>query len=46
MLARMGAVLELEARPARSEALLELRELYVSRGALEKDRTAGKWPRS
>src|ERR1700733_4628892 len=38
----MGAVLELEARPARSEALLELRELYVARGALVKDRTAAK----
>jgi transposase len=42
MLARMGAVLELEARPARSEALLELRELYVARAALVKDRTAAK----
>jgi transposase len=42
MLARMGAVLELEARPARSEALLELRELYVAREALVKDRTAAK----
>jgi len=29
ILARMGALLELEARPARSEALLELKELYV-----------------
>jgi transposase len=42
MLARMGAVLELEARPARSEALLEFRELYVAREALVKDRTAAK----
>jgi transposase len=42
MLARMGAVLELEARPARSEALLELRELYGAREALVKDRTAAK----
>jgi transposase len=42
MLARMGAVLELEARPGRSEALLELRELYVAREALVKDRTAAR----
>jgi transposase len=42
MLARMGAVLELKARPARSEALLELRELYGAREALVKDRTAAK----
>jgi len=42
MLARMGAVLELEARPARSETLLELRELHIAREALVKDRTAAK----
>ena len=42
MLARMGAVLELETRPARSEALLELNELYIAREALVKDRTAAK----
>jgi transposase len=42
MLARMGALLELEARPARSEVLLELKELYVAREALVKDRTAAK----
>ena len=42
MLARMGAALELKARPVRSEALLELRELYVARAALVKDRTAAK----
>ena len=42
ILARMGALLELEARPARSEALLELKELYVAREALVKDRTAAK----
>ena len=42
ILARMGAVLELEARPARTEVLLELKELYVARGALVKDRTAAK----
>jgi transposase len=42
ILARMGALLELEARPARSEILLELKELYVAREALVKDRTAAK----
>ena len=42
MLARMGALLELEARPARSNALLELKELHSARDALVKDRTAAK----
>jgi transposase len=42
ILARMGALLELQARPARSELLLELKELYVAREALVKDRTAAK----
>jgi len=42
ILARMGALLELEARPARSELLLELKELYVAREALVKDRTAAR----
>jgi len=42
MLARMGALLELEARPARSNALLELKELHSAREALVKDRTAAK----
>lgn len=42
ILARMGALLELEARPPRSEVLLELKELYVAREALVKDRTAAK----
>jgi transposase len=42
MLARVGAVLELETRPARSEALLELKELYIAREALVKDRTAAR----
>ena len=42
ILARMGAMLELEARPARSELLFELKELYVAREALVKDRTAAK----
>src|SRR6202041_321609 len=38
----MGAMLELGARPARSELLFELKELYVAREALVKDRTAAK----
>ncbi len=42
MLARMGAMLELETRPARSAALLALKELYIAREALVKDRTAAK----
>lgn len=42
MLARMGALLELETRPARSEVLLELKELHLAREALVKDRTAAK----
>ena len=45
ILARRGALLELEARPARSELLFELKELYVAREALVKDRTAAKNPR-
>jgi transposase len=40
LLARMGMVLQLEARPAKSEILHELRELGVARAALIKDRTA------
>ena len=41
-LARMGAVLELEALQPRPENLNELKELYVAREALVKDRTAAK----
>lgn len=41
-LARMGAVLELEARPPKPEYLIELKELYIAREALIKDRTAAK----
>lgn len=40
LLARMGAVLNLEASPARSEALMEIKELHVARVGLIKDRTA------
>lgn len=42
MLAKMGAMLELAPRPGRSEVLLELKELYLAREALVKDRTAAK----
>jgi hypothetical protein len=38
----MGSLLELEARPARSEVLFELKELYDARKALVKDRTAAR----
>jgi transposase len=41
-LARMGAVLELQARPPRPENQNELKELYVAREALVKDRTAAR----
>ena len=40
ILARMGAVLDLEGRPAKSETLHDLRELSVARQALVKDRIA------
>jgi len=40
MLARMGAVLELEARPIVSQTLDEMKELISARDALIKDRTA------
>jgi transposase len=42
LLARMGALLELEARPVCSPVLAELKELHVAREALVKDRTAAK----
>lgn len=40
ILARMGAVLDLEGRPAKTETLYDLRELGVARQALVKDRIA------
>jgi len=40
MLARMGAVLELDAQPARTEILQGLKDLMTARRALIKDRTA------
>jgi transposase len=42
LLARMGALLELPARPVRSDLLTELSELHRAREALVKDRTAAK----
>ena len=42
LLARMGAVLEIEPRPALNETVVELKELHVARQALVKDRTAAK----
>jgi transposase len=42
LLARMGAVLEIEPRPPIKETLAELKELHVARQALVRDRTAAK----
>lgn len=42
MLARMGALLELEARPVRSAILNDLKDLHMAREALVKNRTAAK----
>lgn len=42
MLARMGAVLGLEARPVRSAILNTLKDLHLARDALVKDRTAAR----
>jgi transposase len=42
MLARMGALLELEARPPRSAILNDLKDLHMARQALVKNRTATK----
>lgn len=42
MLARMGALLDLEARPARSPILNDLKDLSMAREALVKNRTAAK----
>lgn len=40
MLAQMGSVLDLDAKPARTESMQEIRELNVARVGLIKDRTA------
>lgn len=42
MLARMGALLELEARPMRGPLLNDLKDLHMAREALVKNRTAVK----
>jgi transposase len=42
MLARMGALLDLEARPVRSSLLSDLKDLHMAREALVKARTAAK----
>ena len=42
MLARMGALLELEARPVRSPVLSDLKDLHMAREALVKNRTAAR----
>src|SRR3984957_5512632 len=42
ILARMGCLFGLGGRPARSEVLFELKELYLAREALVKDRTAAR----
>ena len=42
LLARMGALLGLEARPVRGDILAGLKELHIAREALVKDRTAAK----
>ena len=40
MLARMGAVLDLDAKPVRNDSMHEIRELHIARTGLIKDRTA------
>jgi len=40
LLARMGSVLDLDAKPARTEDMHEIRELHIARVGLIKDRTA------
>jgi len=42
MLARMGALLDLEARPVHSPTLNDLKDLHMAREALVKSRTAAK----
>ena len=42
LLARMGALLQLEARPVHGELIAELKQLLIAREALVKDRTAAK----
>ncbi|WP_162305626.1 hypothetical protein [Sinorhizobium medicae] len=42
MLARMGALLELEVRPVRSAILNDLKDLHMAREALVKNSTAAR----
>lgn len=42
LLARMGALLQLEARPVHDQGIAELKQLHIAREALVKDRTATK----
>jgi len=42
LLAKMGALLQLESRPAPDEIIVDLRELHVARNALIKEQTAAK----
>ena len=42
MLARMGALLDLQSRPVRSDRLNQLKDLHMAREALVKDRTAAR----
>ncbi|WP_096703048.1 transposase [Magnetospirillum sp. 15-1] len=42
LLARMGALLQLETRPAPDETIVELRQFHLAREALVKDRTAAR----
>lgn len=42
MLARMGALLDLQARPVHSQLLSDLKDLHIAREALVKSRTAAK----
>jgi len=46
MLARMGALLELQTRPPRTEAMLELKEFHLARETFVKDRLAAMNRRS
>jgi transposase len=42
LLARMGALLQLEIRPLHDEIIAELKQLHIAREALVRDRTAAK----
>jgi len=42
LLARMGALLQLQVRPALDQGIVELKQLQIAREALVKDRTAAK----